>query len=444
MDDHPTISMDDLKREVDASWYGFAAVSTDTGHESSGAEWAYHNPEALANWGYRAMHDAVVKGKAVTEGYYKKKIAYSYYRGCSAGGKQGLKEVEMFPDDFDGAIVGAPAWWTTHLQLWNMIVGIWNSPADAPHHLAQSHIDAVAKEVIRQCDPQDGVKDGIVMNPDACTFRPETLLCSTTGGVVDTDTSSCLSAEQVGTVRKLHRDWVEENSTFVFPHFALSSEWEWSGLVAAPSNLGTDYVKWMLQLGGDWTWQDWDPELIRLSEKLNPGNATADDYDLSPFRQKGGKVIHYHGWSDWSIAVGSSVYFYDQVAQNMQPKGVDLDDFYRFFLIPGMGHCAGTSDLMQAPWVIAGDGQSSNLGAGNVHSVPGYEDSRHDVVFAIMDWVENGKAPSDLVATKFANDSNPDQGVFRQRPLCVYPAEAKYKGSGDINAAESWECMPLY
>ncbi|PWY68614.1 tannase and feruloyl esterase [Aspergillus heteromorphus CBS 117.55] len=421
---------------VDAAWYGFAAISTNTGHESSGAEWAYQNEEALKNWGYRAMHNAVVNGKSLTENYYGKDISYSYYRGCSAGGKQGLKEVEMFPNDFDGVIAGAPAWWTTRLQLWNMIVGIWNSPADSPHHLSNEHLGLLAQEVIRQCDPQDGVKDNMVMDPSACDFRPEELMC----GDDATDKSTCLNPQQVKTVHKLHSDWVEDGK-FIFPHLTMSSEYDWRGLVAAPANLGTDYVKWMLQLGGNWTWEDWNADLIKLSDELNPGNATADNYDLSPFYNKGGKLIHYHGWSDWSIATGSSIYFYDQVTAALQPKGIDLDDFYRFFLVPGMGHCAGTSDLMNAPWAFAGDGQSSRFGKdGSVHSVPGYEDARHDVVLAMMNWVENGTSPDELIATKFVNDRDPQQGVYRQRPLCVHPAQAQYKGTGDINAADSWEC----
>lgn len=99
---------------------------------------------------------------------------------------------------------------------------------------------------------------------------------------------------------------------------------------------------------------------------------------------------------------------------------------------------------MNAPWVIAGDGQSSSLGRdGNIHSVPGHEDAKHDVVLAMMNWVENGTSPNELIATKFVNDKDPEEGVYRQRPLCVYPAEAQYKGSGDINAAESWECREL-
>ncbi|KAE8442204.1 hypothetical protein EG329_003733 [Mollisiaceae sp. DMI_Dod_QoI] len=424
---------------IDAMWYGFAAISTDTGHESSGASWAYRNPDALINWGYRAMHDTVLKGKLVTQGYYGKNISYSYYRGCSAGGKQGLKEAEEFPEDFDGVIAGAPAWWTTHLQLWNMIVGIWNLPSNSSHYIPQSMSNFLADEVIRQCDPQDGVTDGIVMDPMGCQFRPEEILCANNA----TNTSTCLNGDQVKTWNKLHDDWVEANQTFIFPSFMLGSEWGWNQLVSSPSDLGTTYVQYMLNYGSNWTYQDWNPDIIKVSDKLNPGNATADNYDLTPFYKKGGKLLQYHGLSDWSIATGSSIYFYNQVARTMEPNGIDLDNFYRFYLIPGMGHCAGTYAGMNAPWYIAGDGQNSNLG-GNSHSVPGYSDSKHDVLLAMMAWVENGTAPTDIIATKYLNDTNPEGGVLRQRPICVYPSHAVYNGTGDVDAPESWKCQPLY
>jgi feruloyl esterase len=101
---------------------GFAAVSTDTGHLSVpfNASWALNRPESIIDWAYRAMHESVVLGKAITEAYYGCKIAYSYYAACSTGGRQGLKEAQMFPGDFDGVLVGAPAWWTSHLQPWSL------------------------------------------------------------------------------------------------------------------------------------------------------------------------------------------------------------------------------------------------------------------------------------------------------------------------------------
>lgn len=180
--------------------YGFASVSTDTGHKSGGAEWGYNNPEALENWGYCAMHDTSLKWKAGTQRYYETNISYSYYRGCSAGDKQGLKEIGIFSNDFDGVVTGAPAWWTAHLQLWDTIVGIWNQPANFSYYIPPSISAYLADEFIRQCDTQDGVADGIVMDPPACKFNTTKLLCPAGA----TDTPTCPNIDQIATFNKIH------------------------------------------------------------------------------------------------------------------------------------------------------------------------------------------------------------------------------------------------
>jgi len=242
----------------------------------------------------------------------------------------------MFPDDFDGIVAGAPAWWTTHLQLWNMKVGLYNLPTTAPYHIPSSLFPIIGDAVLKQCDPQDGLMDNIISDPTRCDFRPEALLCGS--NVTNASASGCFTSPQIDTLYHLYNDWVEGNQTFIFPHFELGSEAQWDMLVGAdePSSLGTDYVKYMLGLGPDWRWQDFNPSIIALSDRINPGNATANDFDLSPFYKKGGKLLHYHGFSDGSIATGSSVYFYNHVLRTLKPKGIALDDFYRFFLVPGM------------------------------------------------------------------------------------------------------------
>ncbi|KAF5868762.1 putative feruloyl esterase b precursor protein [Botrytis fragariae] len=399
---------------IDGMWYGFASVSTNTGHESGGADWAYNNPEALENCGYRVMHDTVLKGKAVTQGYYGINISYSYYRGCTAGGKQGLKGVEIFPNDFDGVVAGAPAWWTTHLQLWNMIVGIWNQPANSSQYVPPSISTYLADEVIGQCDAQDGVTDGIVIDPLACKFNASRLLCPP--GVANTAT--CLNSEQIATFNKPHSDWIEADSSYSLP-----SHWAY-----------------MLSLGPDWTWEDWNPAIILLLDLINPGHATANNFNLAPFHKIScGKLLHYHGLLDAFIATGSSIRFYDQVAKALKPQCIKLDGFYKFYLVPGMGHCAMTYPKMNAPWVIDGDGQAGGL-ARTSHGVPGFQDAKHDVLLAVMAWVENGTVLTDIIATKYANDTNPDGGVLRQRPLRAYPSKTVYDGTGDLNIATMPYC----
>ncbi|GKZ38000.1 hypothetical protein AbraIFM66950_009892 [Aspergillus brasiliensis] len=418
---------------INTMWYGFASVSTDTGHEGNNGSFGYHNEVALTNWGYRALHDAVVNGKKVTEGYYGKKISYSYYRGCSAGGKQGFKEVEMYPEDFDGVVAGAPAWWTSHQQLWNVLTAIWNLPETADYHVSDAQMTAVQDEILKQCDPQDGLKDNILQNPFGCVFDPVPVMCNATSS-----NDTCVTPAQLKTVNKLFNPWYEANDTLIFPGYTLGTE------VGAPS-LDDDfvtYIQYMLQIGYDWTWKDWNPDLVALSDEINPGNATTDDFDISPFYKKGGKLLHYHGYSDPSIATGSSVYLFNHIQEALRPQDIPIDDFYRFFLVPGMEHCTGTPSDQDAPYYMNGDSQAGSL-SGNVFGVPGFNDSKHDLVLAIMAWVENGTAPDYLVPTKFKNDDVAD-GVDKQRPICPHPQLAKYKGSGDVNKAENWYCGTLY
>ncbi|KAK6210735.1 hypothetical protein LQW54_005940 [Pestalotiopsis sp. IQ-011] len=273
---------------IDASWYGFAAISSDLGHEGNNGSFAYPNQtDALANFGWRALHDTTVNGKAVTAGYYGQNATYSYYRGCSAGGKQGLKKLEIFPDDFDGVTAGAPAWWFKRPQLYVVVNTLWNYDTTAPGCLDSARLEAVAAEVIAQCDPQDGVVDGILQEPLRCLFHPKTLLCE---GSASLDNSTCLDTDQIHTFNKLHDDWKTANDTLVFPGWTLGTGSDWSS--NGPSDDFVTYIQYMLQLGGDWTVEDWNDDIIALSDRLNPGNATADDFDLSPFYERGGKLIH--------------------------------------------------------------------------------------------------------------------------------------------------------
>ncbi|KAI9742102.1 MAG: hypothetical protein M1834_000492 [Cirrosporium novae-zelandiae] len=419
--------------------YGFAVVSTDTGHNSSmsDATWAYKNTEKVTDWGWRALHGSIVNAKAVTEAYYSETPSYSYYTGCSTGGRQGMKEAQMFPEDFNGIMAGAPAWWTTHLQLFNLKAQTYNAPSTGSNNIPTDMFSTIADEVVKQCDPQDGVNDTIIMNPKQCDFNIEAFLCS------GNSTDNYLTNDQLDTLYYIYNDWVDTNQTFVFPHYEIGSESQWSmGIGDGEISSTEEYVQYMLDQGTDWSWEDLDYSTVLLSDSINPGNATADHFDISAFKANGGKLLHYHGYSDGSIPTGSSIYYYNQVFRELVPQGIDLDSFYRFFLVSGMEHCTSTPSNMAAPWYFAGGNQASAIST-SVYGVPGYRDSKHDALLALMAWVENGTAPDEIIATKWYNDT-PANGVYRQRPLCVFPKQAKYKGSGDTNAAENWECTSLY
>lgn len=427
------------------SLYGFASLSTDTGHVSntSDASWALNNEETKKDWGYRALHGSVALAKQLTEAYYASGINYSYYSGCSTGGRMGLRGLQLFPEDFDGVLAGAPAWWSSHLQPWSFNTGFQNLPVNSSRHIPSTLFTVIEAEVVKQCDAQDGVVDGIISSPQSCLFNPEALLCTPSS-----NTSACLNPDQVTTLNKYYSPWLTINQTMIFPPFSLGSEAQWTPLIGqtdtthTPRAADISWIQNILLNDPDWDWRTFNYSIVELGDAINPGNATAADFDLTPFESRGGKLLHYHGQADGLIATGQSIYFHSQVSQTLIPKGIDLDDFYRFFLVPGMQHCTGSPN--DAPWYFGGASQVLTLDAtGATWGVPGFRDAKHDVLLALMQWVENGTAPDEIVATKFEGDSV-DMGVLRQRPLCKFPLEAEWDGMGNVNASDSWSCQSLY
>lgn len=322
-------------RQAGGLGYGFAVVSTDTGHNSTSSDgtWAYGQQDKLKDWGYRAIHGSTVVGKQLTQGYYGYKPKFSYYKGCSTGGRQGLRDIQLYPEDFDGVVAGAPAWYLTHMSPFTLKAGTYNLPVNASTHIPSNLFPVINAEVLRQCDAVDGVKDNILSDPQACNFETDALLCTP-----KSNQSACLTAPQLTTLSKIYRDYVETNDTWVFPHHWMGSEPGW-GLIygSPPGGLGVDYVTSFMQYGPNWKYQDYDYSVVQNAERIRPGNATADDYNLEPFKKNGGKLLIYHGMADQLIPTGSSLYLYSQILRKLAPRGIELDDFFRFFLVPGMG-----------------------------------------------------------------------------------------------------------
>ena len=191
--------------------YGFAAMSTDTGHNSTSGNitWALNNDETKIDWGYRAMHEYIVTAKQVVESYYARKPKYNYYSGCSTGGRQGIRDIQLYPGDFDGVLAGAPAWWTSHLQTWTVKLGLYNLPVTAAHHIPLTLFPTIGAEVLKQCDGLDGLVDNIISDPHRCDFFPEALLCGP--NVTNQTTAGCLTAAQIGTLYNIYNDYVDTN-----------------------------------------------------------------------------------------------------------------------------------------------------------------------------------------------------------------------------------------
>lgn len=249
--------------------------------------------------------------------------------------------------------------------------------------------------------------------------------------------------ESVPITPRSFRSMLTYLQTFVFPHLEIGSEAQWNVLLGGyqPNGLGVDYVKFFLGID-DWNFYDFSYDIIELADRIQPGNATADDFDISSFHARGGKLLQYHGQADGLIPTGSSEYYYKQVYKTLGSQGLELNSWYRFFLVPGMQHCQGTPAAVKAPWYFAGGNQAAQLGTG-VSGVPGFRDADHDALLALMQWTENDKAPERIVATAWVNDTLQDE-VFRQRPLCPYPRIAKFDGMSDPNKADSWSCEDPY
>ncbi|OAA53639.1 Tannase/feruloyl esterase [Niveomyces insectorum RCEF 264] len=419
--------------------YGFAVVSTDTGHNSSvtDATWALNEPEKQADWGWRSLHGSVALGKTLTAAYYGNRIRYAYYSGCSTGGRQGLKEVQIDPDSFDGALIGSAAWDTDNLNTYVTQLGIYDLPVGAPNFINYTRFPVIGAEIVAQCDGADGVLDGIVSAPERCNVDYSRLQCGSPTSALNA--SVCFTSEQIQTIQNIYSDWrSKETGDYLYSGLLPGSEDMWyAGTLLGgtePSPFGVGFAQDFLYGDPGWQWQTFNDSIVADAHRVQPGQATADQYDLSAFRNGGGKIIMYHGLADGLVPTKGSELYYNRTEQVM---GNDIDDFLRLYLVPGMQHCYDTA--VDAPWYINGEFQADLMGT-DVWSVPGFVDAKHDALLALLEWTEHGRAPTDIVATTWVTPTNASSGVLRQRPLCPYPQTARWNRYFDINRASSWYC----
>ena len=384
---------------------GYVTASTDTGHVASDLEWlAKLGP--MRDYGYRAIYEMTAKAKAVTAAYYDRGPDYSYFNGCSTGGRQGLMEAQRFPDDYDGIVSGAPVNYfvaTHYTQLW---VALASKPESDESILSAEDLRLVNDAVLAQCDGLDGVDDGVLEDPTACSFDPASVQCPLGSG------GECLSAAQVTALRKIYSG-PENPSTHERLHrgFARGGEPSWS-LVTSPglASIPQEYFSRSVFADPLWNWRTFDfADDVALSNKMTGELLDATSPDLSAFRDRGGKLLLYHGWNDQLIPPEGSIDYYENVASTLPPNAVaqQASDFFRLFMVPGMTHCRG--------------------GTGT---------DRFDAQSAIEAWVERGVAPDRIEATREDNGRE-----VRSRPLCPYPQTAQYDGSGSTDQSSNFTCQ---
>ncbi|HEY6271818.1 MAG TPA: tannase/feruloyl esterase family alpha/beta hydrolase [Terriglobales bacterium] len=408
---------------------GYAAASTDTGHSGSpaGAGWALRHPDVIVDFGYRAIHEMTVKAKAVIQAFYGDSPKRSYFGSCSNGGRQALMEAQRYPEDYDGIIAGAPANYWTHL----LSAGAWDMQAtqnDPASYIPAAKITALSAAVVKACEGQDGVNDGLLTDPRECHFDPAVLLCK------EGDATSCLTAPQVAALKKLYAGPTNSKGARIFPGRVVGGEdgpggwplWVTGGSpgTSLMYQFTTNFFPNMVFDDPKWDYKSFNFDTgVKAADDKQAANLNSTDPNLRAFEKRGGKLIIYHGWSDAAISAYNTLDYYNSLVAAMGAK--DTASFVRLFMAPGMQHCFG------------GPGPSS-FGQGGPGT--GTVDPQHNIYSALELWVEKGTPPERLVATKYVNDMNPAQGVKLTRPLCAFPQTAHYKGTGDPNEEANFVC----
>jgi len=424
--------------------HGYAVAATDDGHHTEGilpkpdASWATGHPEKLIDFGYRALHETASLSESIVHAYYGKPAAHDYFVGCSDGGREALMEAERYPEDFDGVIAGAPAnHWTHHFTgfLWDEMA----LSAAPESRITVKQLPAIQKAALAACDTLDGVKDGLIDDPRRCHFDPEVLLCK--GAPSD----ECLSQPQIDALKKIYAGPKNPRTgEQIYPGYEPGAEAEPAGWgfwilnpVAQPM-FGTSFYAGAVFEDPKWDWHtlDFDRDLRIADEKTGP-ILNSYNPDLRSFRDRGGRLIQYHGWNDPAIAPRDSIAFYEKVAEFVKrypdPRSknpADVQAFYRLFMVPGLLHCQGGSGPVSfGNDVLAGLSLKPS-------------DADHDILLALDRWVTQGVAPDTMIASGAIgiDPKTKPQGIPITRPLCAYPKVAHYKGQGDTNAAKNFEC----
>jgi feruloyl esterase len=372
---------------------GYAAASTDTGHTGPSTN-TFANDDVLIDFAHRAIHETAVAAKATVSGFFGSAPKLAYFNGCSTGGRQAVTAAQRYPDDFDGIVAGAPASHTSTQafgQIW-----FYQALADRASALPREKLSLLHDAVIAACDGLDGAKDGVLENPLACTFDPQVLACKQ-----GSDAASCLTQAQIDGARRIYAGPSNPRTgRQIFAGLERGSELGWNPV---PVGYAVDYFKYIVFKD-----PDWDPATLNYDADVERAGKGANlvfdatDADLSRFTKRGGKLIMYQGWGEPGIPPGNLVKYFGEI----QHKTSGAKDAVRVFMVPGMGHCGG------------GNGTST-----------------FDMVSALDGWRDGGKAPEQVNASRVR-----DGKIDRTRPLCAWPAIARYKGSGSIDDAASFEC----
>jgi feruloyl esterase len=425
---------------------GIVSAGSNMGHDGGeSASWTLNRPEKVKDWGLRAHYSVATAAKALSSAFSAEPVRHSYFEGCSNGGRQALMMAQNYPELFDGIVAGAPSNFYPDLLMWLLWTGKHLTPSApfGPPSVSTAKRQAVTQRVLQACDALDGATDGQITNPRACRFDIETLGPSGDG---------TLTAPELAVFRAMYAGTTSEAGVQRYTGARLGSEADWNPLFADNGGYGPFIGHYVYSLESppfDWR-RDINfsnvYDVVKLA--LTPVTA-APSPDLRTFKNRGGKIIQYHGWNDSVVPPDGSIgYHYaltqfewlkslppravDKVVDNLTPQAVEatallfghkVREYHRLFMLPAVGHCGGSTG-------------PSAIGGGAPEPPKAFRNPDTHVVSAVIRWVEEGVAPEKIIATSFGANGS----VVRQRPVCPYPAQAVYDGSGDLNSAASFSC----
>ena len=391
---------------------GYATSGTDTGHRGHGlkADWALYNMERQINFGQLAIHRTAL----VSAMYYCHDPEYSYFMGCSRGGGQAMMEAQRYPLDFDGIIVGAPAfdWPALAAEFIQNIQAIYPDPDNLEPVITMQNLSMLQAAVLDQCDTLDGIKDNILNDPSACEFDLSALpICP--DDVIGED---CFTTRQLKAIQAVYNG-ITSDHVDIYPGFPLGGENEpggWLPWITGPNKesmelgypslqfgFGTEIFKYLIFQDPDWDYSTYEFSDFFEETRYASAYLDATSSDYSEFKKRKGKMIIYHGWNDPALSAYATINHYKAI-EEIDPE---VRDYIRLFLLPGVLHCGSGPGPDKADWIGL-----------------------------LRDWMENGNAPDRVIISKVR-----DGEVEMTRPVFPYPRNAVYDGKGDPNIESSFK-----
>jgi feruloyl esterase len=426
---------------------GFVSAGSNMGHDGGeSSAWTLNHPEKVKDWGLRAHFSVATAAKALSQAFYDQSVKHSYFEGCSNGGRQALMMAQNYPQLFNGIVAGAPSNFYPDLLMWLLWTGKNLTPSApfGPPAVSPEKRLAVTQRVIQACDAADGLVDGQITNPRACHFNIDSV-----GPAGD----GTLNAAELAVFKAMYAGTTSEAGVQRYTGARLGSENDWSPLFADNGGYGPfigHYVYSLETPPFDWRRDiNFSSVYDHVKQTLSPVTA-APSPDLTAFRQHGGKLIQYHGWNDSVVPPDGSIgylhalnqfellkhlpsHVIDDYANHLKEPvvqavsllmGHEVRKFHRLFMLPATGHCGGSTG-------------PNSIGGGAPEPPASFRTAETHTVSAMIKWVEEGVAPEKIVASRF----DATGALVLQRPVCPYPAQAVYKGSGDANSAASFACV---